>query len=143
VDGVLVDTSAWLDVLARGRATTPLAQRVDALLAADQAATADVIRAEMLRGAYDTAAYRRLERLLAPLRCYPVERTHWDAAAQLGFRLRRAGITISLNDLLVATVAITAGIPLLHQDRHFVNIARHSTLIVETYRDGHPITPAG
>lgn len=57
--------------------------------------------------------------------------------------LRRKAITISLNDLLVAVVAIAARIPLLHQDRHFQDITRHSSLVVETYRDGQPVTSTG
>ncbi len=50
-------------------------------------------------------------------------------AAQLYRALRRKGITIrKANDCLIAAVCIENNIPLLHNDKDFDNIAKHTKL---------------
>ena len=53
----------------------------------------------------------------------------YDAAAALYRQCRRGGETVrKLLDCLIAAVAIRAGIPVLHNDRDFDGIARHTEL---------------
>lgn len=55
---VLVDSTVWIDLL-RGRSTAAVA-RLRAVIEAEEAAVAPVIVQEVLQGARDEAAFRRL-----------------------------------------------------------------------------------
>jgi predicted nucleic acid-binding protein len=55
-------------------------------------------------------------------------------AAQLYRHLRKKGITINkANDCLIATFCIEFNIPLLHNDKDFNNIAKHTSLKIYKY----------
>lgn len=43
----------------------------------------------------------------------------WEEAGDLGFALARKGVTVKTFDLLIATFALSHGIPLLGNDRDF------------------------
>ena len=129
----LVDSSIWLEVLARGRQTPELRRRVDQLLEQDRVATTGMVRLEVLGGAGSEQEYERLKGLLLALHQLPVVEESWSDAARLGFRLRRQGVTVPFTDLLIATIAMQAGAVLLHRDRHFDVIAANSQLAVESH----------
>ena len=90
-----------------------------------------------LPGAREEQHLRDLERLLARavmLRTAPV---HYDHAASLHRRCRRDGETVrKLIDCLIAAVAISAEAAVLHSDRDFEVIARHTGLLVEMPGNG-------
>ncbi len=132
-DLYLMDTSVWLEVLARGRGGSKLCRRVDDLLAADLVAITGMVRLELLGGARSEAEYRQLDRLLAALHPLPVPEESWDEAAHIGFELRQEGISAPFTDLIIAAVAIQNQTTLIHRDRHFDLIAAHLPLKVESH----------
>ncbi len=127
---ILADTSAWIEFL---RDTdSPTCNLIDELLDGDLA-TCEVVQMEVLSGAKDEAHLRGLRQSLARATLLPIYRTDYDDAAALYRRCRRQGATIrSLLDCLVAAVAIRAGAPVLHGERDFEALARHTEL--EIYR---------
>lgn len=132
-DRFLVDTSVWLEVLPSGGGDGPLRQRVDDLLAADAVATTGMVRLELLGGARTAEEQARLGGMLSALHHIPVEDSHWEAAAELGYRARRSGVTLPFTDLLIGAVAIRADAILVHRDRHFDLLATQSALKVESH----------
>ena len=59
----------------------------------------------------------------------PTLPTDYDRAAELYRRCRLRGETVrKLIDCLIAAVAIRTGIPVLHNDRDFDVLARHTEL---------------
>jgi predicted nucleic acid-binding protein len=128
---VLVDTSVWLRVLPPRGGPSTLVERVRALLAADQVATMGMIRLELLSGARTEADYRSLSGMLMALHQLMVPEERWNDAAQLGFVLRRRGLSVPFADVLIAVVAVDAGATILHVDRHFDLIAGDVPLLVE------------
>ena len=127
---ILLDTSAWIEFL---RDTgSPVCLLVDEILDGE-VVTCDVVHMEVLAGGRDEAHLRLLRRILARPVLLPTYRTDYDAAAALYRRCRRQGTTIrSMLDCLVAAVAIRNGVPVLHGDRDFDALARHTEL--EIYR---------
>lgn len=123
---ILIDTSAWVEFL---RDTGSSAcERVEAALAED-IAISDPIRMEVLAGARDEWHLASLRRLLARARVLPTETEDYEEAAALYRLCRRQGETVrSLSDCLIAVVAIRAGITVLHHDRDFTVLARHTML---------------
>jgi len=125
----MVDTSTWIEFL---RATGSTSHRTLAARIRDDAPlhTTDVVVMEVLAGGRDDVHTRRLRRLLAICTFVPTSGLDdFESAAELYRRCRRAGETPrALNDCLVAAVAIRADLAVLHADRDFDAIARHSSL---------------
>jgi len=131
---ILVDTSAWVEFL---RDTgSPACERVDALLDDDIAIT-DAIRMELLAGARDEDHLRRLRGLTARTTVLATTSADYELAALLYLRCRRSGETVrKLIDCLIAAVAIRHDVAVLHHDRDFEVLARHTELRVEAPEGG-------
>jgi predicted nucleic acid-binding protein len=106
--------------------------QVDALTRAvteQTAMTTDVVRLELLAGV------TRFDLLASALDAcedlVQLPRVDVDDAAAIYRTCRRAGETIrSLNDCLIAAIAIRNDVAVLHHDRDFEVIARHTPLKV-------------
>jgi len=87
---------------------------------------------EVLAGARDEVYLRHLRGLLLRCKVLPLQGlADYEVAADLYRTCRREGETIRrLTDCLIAVAALRAGVPILHEDRDFTVIARHSTLQV-------------
>ncbi len=129
----LVDTSIWVEVFARTGHSEALANHLASALRHGRVATTGIVRFELLMGARDSHDYERLSQMLGALRQLPTADECWIEAGELGFRLRRAGVTLPATDVLIAAVAIREGAVLIHRDRHFDVIAAHAPLAVESY----------
>ena len=125
---ILVDTSAWVEFLRNTGSTVCL--RVDELLASE-IAVCDALRMKVLARARDESHLHSLRRLLARAAVIPVLATDYDDAAALYRSCRQQGETVrKLIDCLIASVAIRAEAPILHNDADFDVLARHSELRV-------------
>jgi tRNA(fMet)-specific endonuclease VapC len=113
---ILVDTSAWIAFF-RGR--EPLASRVDVALEADLASLCGPVVCELRRGFVSDAERRKVWPLLGSCHVLPGPADPWVEAGDLGFLLRRKGVTVKTMDLLIAAWAIHAGVPLLTEDSDF------------------------
>ena len=123
---ILIDTSAWVEFFRdTGSATC---NRVDALLGGE-IAICDAVRMEVLAGARDERHLQNLRRLLARAVFIPTVSADYDEAAFLYRHCRREGETVrKLIDCLIGSVAIRAGVPILHNDADFNVLARHTAL---------------
>ena len=122
---VLVDTTIWIALL-RGHANAQVEQ-LRQLLLDGEALVSPVILQELLQGA---ASPEQMEKLRAHFLRLPIliskaaVATH-VAAGALYARCRWNGITPrSPHDCLIAQTAIEHGVPLLHDDRDFEQIAQ-------------------
>jgi predicted nucleic acid-binding protein len=125
---ILADTSAWVEFL---RATGSEANlRLRALLEGDQLATTDVVLMELLAGARDDGHRDRLRALLGRCEFVPVTGPRdYEDAADVYRACRQAGHSVrALTDCLIASVAMRAGLAVLHTDRDFDAIACHAPL---------------
>lgn len=126
---IVVDTSAWIELL---RGTRSSVERELRRLLARQAevAVTEVVVAEVLAGARDEAHADELrEQLLG----FPVlglgGLAGFEAAAQVLRDCCRRGLTVRrLADCLIAVPTIAAGAALLHADADFDRIARCTDL---------------
>jgi predicted nucleic acid-binding protein len=133
---ILVDTSAWVEYL---RATgSRVHRRMRALVESDERlASTEVVVMELLAGARDDSHWQRLRQLLFGCEFLPLTGlSDYEDAAALYRQCRRAGKTLrSLTDCLIAVVAIRSGAELIHADRDFDTIARHSPLRIARVGD--------
>ncbi len=118
---ILVDTSAWIAFF---RDRGPVAAIVDRTLEDDEAALCGPVLTELLRGFASAAERSRTIPLL--LACHQLSQPArlWEDAGDLGFALARKGLAVKSLDLLIATYALTHGVPILTVDRDFHLIAR-------------------
>jgi predicted nucleic acid-binding protein len=125
----LVDTSGWVEFL---RATGSRVHHALSDLIEGEAPlhTTDVIVMEVLAGGRDDAHAERLRRLIARCDFVPIEGLgDFEASAALYRRCRRGGETVrALNDCLIAAVALRVDVDVLHADRDFSVLARHTGL---------------
>jgi hypothetical protein len=122
---VRVDSTVWIDLL-RGCSTAAVA-RLRAVIEAEEASVAPVIVQEVLQGARDEAAFRRLAAnfMVLPMlgTGQPLALAH--AAARLSTRTRWQDITPhSPHDCLIAAIAVAERVALLHDDADFERLAR-------------------
>jgi predicted nucleic acid-binding protein len=127
---VLIDTSAWIEFLRKTGSSADVAVR--RTLTRGVAATTDVVLLELLAGTTDPVKVESWRRLLDRGEFLPqLPRADAEAAALLYRTCRRAGETPRmLTDCLIAAVAIRNGVSVLHRDRDFEVIARHTDLKV-------------
>jgi predicted nucleic acid-binding protein len=111
----LVDTSAWVEFF-RGRGA--VADRVDEAIEANTAAICGPVLTELARGLIARERKTVLNLLYA---CNFLEQPPdlWRAAGDLGFLLRRQGVTAKTMDLLIASHALFHQVPLLTVDKDF------------------------
>ena len=125
---ILVDSSVWIDYLRRK--DSPAHTLLVSGIKARTLATTDVVVMEVLAGPTSEGVAARHARLLAGCHFLP-QSSPGDAEHASGlFRAcRRAGETPrSLIDCIVAAVAIRHDLPVLHRDRDFDVLARHTPL---------------
>ena len=125
---VLVDSSVWIAFL---RDTGgPEVDLLEQLIDERRAATTDVVLLEVLAGTTDEERAARLRRFLAGAELLRQESpADAEQAAALYRACRRAGETPrSLNDCLIAAVALRHDVPVLHRDRDFAVLAQHTDL---------------
>jgi predicted nucleic acid-binding protein len=130
--GILLDTSTWICYL-RPHGWDDLKLAVQQALTVEQVYTCWVVMAELLIGARDERGFTQLFETLRALPEIPVTDRVWEAAARLGYTLRRRGVTIPLPDLLIAQAAITGDLMLWHVDDHFEHLRRHSPLQTQSF----------
>lgn len=118
---ILVDTSAWIEFF-RGR--DPVASLVDDALAANDAAICGPIETEIRRGLLNERERKSVLPLLSA--CHVLEQPNdlWAEAGELGFRLRRRGVTLKTVDLLIAIYALSHSSAILTTDSDFSTIQR-------------------
>jgi predicted nucleic acid-binding protein len=129
---IVVDTSAWVELV---RATgTPVHRRLRAAVARrEPLAVTEVVVGEVLAGARSWHELRELRKMLLALPVLPLNGlADYERAAGLARRCRGEGATLrrGIADCLVAVPAIAAGAAVLHADRDFDTLARHTRLEV-------------
>ena len=126
---IVVDTSAWIELL---RATgSPVHHRLrTALRDREDVCVTEIVVAEILAGTHGAHQTEELRSTLLGFTLLPLRGLDsFERAAALYRSCRAAGETLrSITDCLVAVPAIEAGAPVLHADRDFAALARHTPL---------------
>lgn len=124
---ILLDTSTLIEYY-RPKGDRRVRAAVAEVIADDQAAVNGLIQVELLAFAAGEEERRTLTSDLRAFHFLDLGREQFDLACDLGFTLRRGGVTVPATDLIIAASAITAGAELHHADGHFDRIAEVSDL---------------
>lgn len=128
---ILADTSAWVEFL---RASgDPRDAALQALVRTDDLIVTEPVAMELLAGARSERIAARIRAVLRQHLLAPVGGIEtFEEAAAIYRTCRTAGDTVRNSiDCLIAAVAIRVGASILHKDRDFDVIARHTDLRIE------------
>jgi predicted nucleic acid-binding protein len=103
-------------------------ERLRPLILNGEVALADWIVLELMTGLRATEKPAELLARLSPVRRLPFPEDGWNSAWNLASNLRKRGVTPSAADCYVATVAMSANVPLIRCDADFEAVAKHSAL---------------
>jgi predicted nucleic acid-binding protein len=125
---VIVDTTVWIDFFADHPCAH--AARLRDLIAKDMdLCVCGVILAETLQGIRSDTEYRKTKDYFSDLIFFQMSRETFLLSADLYRILRKKGVTVRKPvDCMIAAVAMEHGLWLLHNDRDFDNISKHSNL---------------
>jgi predicted nucleic acid-binding protein len=137
---ILVDTSAWIEMIRTTGHPAHVTLRHHLERRAPIATTEPVVM-ELLAGVATAAERSKLRARLMALPLVALRGlADFEAAADLYRVCRSRGATVrKLFDCLIAAVAIREGVTLLHNDRDFDVLARHTRLRIERYRTRRPV----
>lgn len=126
---IVVDTSAWIEFL-QGTGSEAHLQLVIAIESNVTIVVPEVVRMELLTGGTSEDWAERRRRMLDSFDIEPaVPLLDTETAAAIHRACRRSGETVrNLIDCQVAATAIRLDLPVLHRDRDFDVIARHTRL---------------
>ena len=133
---ILIDTSAWIEYF---RATgSAAAAEVRRLLThqPDQVAMCEPVAMEILSGALDDEKYTKLEQLVNGLPSLTIDAAiDFQTAAAIYRSAQRGGRTVrSINDCVIAALAIRHGAKITHWDADYDVIAAITSLECQSFR---------
>ncbi len=129
---IVVDSSVWIDFF--NKKTSPQIETVKALIIAQTVTTKitllPLILQEVLQGIHNNKHYEIVKENLQGFNYFNYDAyTFAINAADLFRYLQKKGITIrKANDCLIASLCIENDLSLMHNDRDFDNIAKHTSL---------------
>lgn len=125
---VLVDTTVWIDFFS-GRNEPPAVKLQELIESEEDLSLCGVILAEVLQGIRYDKDFIKTKEYLCDLIFLPMRQATFLRSAEIYRSLRKKGVTIRKPvDCMIASVAIEYDIRLLHNDRDFDHIAKHSKL---------------
>ena len=125
---ILIDTSAWIASFKKA-GDHELKEFMKQATVSGLAATSPIIILELLQGCKTVKEHDSLKIQLESLDILQMTAAVWEKAYELGFVLRRKGLTIPTVDLIIAALAIENKTLLIHHDEHFEMIARHNSAL--------------
>ena len=125
---ILVDSSVWIDYY-HPRGAQKLKQRLQESLEDGLIATMGLIATEVLQGAPTASAFATLQEDFLGYQWLEMTQDVWLEAAQLGARLRHAGVSTPTTDVVIAATALHYRCSLWHRDEDFTRLARHASFL--------------
>jgi predicted nucleic acid-binding protein len=114
---VVLDTSAWVEFFRSAK--NAVSDSVEDLILAERVLLTGPVLMELQAGIRSSREARRIGRLFESLPFEPVGRPDWEEAGSMTRELRRKGVTVPQNDILIAAVARRLCLPVLTTDKHF------------------------
>jgi predicted nucleic acid-binding protein len=134
---ILIDTSAWIASFKK-TGNQELKEFMRQSIVSGLAVTSPIVILELLQGCRSVEERDALKVKLESLDILSITLSVWEQAYELGFSLRRKGLTIPTVDLIVAALTIENKSLLLHHDEHYEMIVPHfSTLRTKYFSSKH------
>ncbi|MBI5300123.1 MAG: PIN domain-containing protein [Deltaproteobacteria bacterium] len=124
---LLVDSSAWIQTFSK-QSDPKLTHQILGAKKNKRLATCGMVYLEVCRGGRTKKEFQEIQEEFLAMHWLIIENLHWQLACEMGFQLMQKGFHPPATDLLIAATAIQYDCQLLHQDKHFLQIARYFPL---------------
>lgn len=124
----LVDTSVWVKCF-RGL-DKALSERISSLVLEERVFASEIIIMEILRGAKSDKEYNMLYQDFLALPQLTIGHDVWEMAWKTAYKIRKSGINVPMVDVIISAIAMRYKCILMHSDKHFNLIAKHTGLRV-------------
>jgi predicted nucleic acid-binding protein len=126
---VLVDTSVWSLALRRAARNLSYPERnivaeLAALIDEGGAKIVGLVRQELLSGIRSNEQFAKLRQILAAFPDEPAASQDYERAALFGNKCRSEGVSVSVSDMLICSIAHSRGWPVFSTDPDFNRYAR-------------------
>ena len=119
----LIDSSAWIEYY-RKSGDRHYKKNIITILTENKAAICGIIKTEILVHTKTKKEYRLIKSDFYGLTWFETDINVYNKASEIGFSLKKKGITIPATDLIIAACALTNNSFLLHFDKHFEQIKK-------------------
>ena len=134
---ILIDTSAWITSFKK-TGNHELKEFMRQAIVSGLAVTSPLVILELLQGCHSVGERDALKIKIESLDILSITTSVWEQAYELGFSLRRKGLTIPSVDLIIAALAIENKTLLLHHDEHYeMMVLHHPTLQTKYFGSSH------
>ena len=125
---VLIDTSVWIDFFSSK--PSPHVNQLDTLINEEyDICICGIVLTEVLQGIKYEREYQKTKEFFKDLIFLPMHYSTYLKSAEIYRNIRKKGITIRrVLDCLIASVAVENNVLILHNDKDFLQIAKHSKL---------------
>jgi predicted nucleic acid-binding protein len=117
MNNFFIDSTIWVDFF-RGKNKADNAF-ITTLIDEDRVFYNDIILSELLIGAINSKEFDFLRSNFEGFNYLEADKTIFAKASQIGFKLRREGITAPLTDLIITAHAAIHNLTILTLDKHF------------------------
>ena len=117
---IIADTSVWIAY--QRDPASEIGMELDSLLISDSVSMVGPVMAEILQGSRSDVEYDFYVGRLDGLRFLDTDPETWVLVGELGYGLRRHGVTVPFADLVISSLAIQNGLPLYTLDQDFKRI---------------------
>jgi predicted nucleic acid-binding protein len=136
---VLVDTSVWSLALRRAARNLSASEKI---IVAELAALIDeggariigLVRQELLSGIKSSEQFARLREILTAFRDEPADSEDYERAALFSNKCRSKGVSVSVSDMLICSIAHSRGWPIFSTDPDFKRYVRMLPIRIHTPR---------
>ncbi len=129
---IVVDSSAFIEYY-RPEGDSGVSSAIAEAISEDRVAVNGVIQVEIVSYAASSTARDRLVSDFQAFHWLDLHRAEFALAQELGFQLRKGGVTIPATDLIIAASTMNSGATLYHRDHHFDLMAGHVDLSVRSF----------
>lgn len=126
---VLVDTSVWSLALRRASRNLSVAEKtivgeLAGLINEGRARIIGLVRQELLSGIKSSEQFEKLLEILAAFPDESADSADYERAALFGNKCRSQGVSVSVSDMLICSIAQSRGWPIFSTDPDFTRYAR-------------------
>ncbi|HRP03232.1 MAG TPA: PIN domain-containing protein [Candidatus Kapabacteria bacterium] len=115
---ILVDTNIIIDYWRQPN------DRIRKILIENDVYICGVIKTELLYGSKDVNQYHKIKEAISDFPIIDLYPLFWDELGYNLFTLKKSGLTVPIQDAMIATLAINFDLKLWTNDKHFFHIQR-------------------
>ncbi len=114
---ILVDTNIIIDFWKNPK------DKIRNILLENDVYICGIVKAELLYGAKDENQYKKIIQALSDFPMMEIYPLFWDDLGLNLFTLKKSGLTVPIQDVIITTLAIKYKFSILSFDKHFKKIA--------------------